>query len=244
MKFLLGTLALALAGLFTLFICFVLICFSLFFPSRRKWQDSIILFWAKTCLFLSHSQISIYGRENLPQEGALFLFNHLSLFDIPALHIAVPKIRLGAKSELFNIPIFGFALRKVGVLFIVRGDSKKTIELYKASIKRVQKGESFALAPEGTRQDGKKIRPFKRGPFIFALEGKLLLVPVVLIGTEKLLPKKRLYLDLSFRRKQIELHILPSIQTQDLGIKDLNTLRLDVQKKMSDFYDQKISSKT
>ena len=67
---------------------------------------------------------------------------------------------------------------------------------------------------------------------------------MVLIGTEKLLPKKRLYLDLSFRRKQIELHILPSIQTQDLGIKDLNTLRLDVQKKMSDFYDQKISSKT
>lgn len=244
MRFLIGTPILILIGFSTLVTCLVLLFF-FFIPCFPKaWQDQIISFWGRICLFLSCGKVFIYGKENLPRGGALFLFNHLSLLDIPSLNIAVPKLRFGAKAELFQIPIFGFTLRKIGTLVVTRSDSKKTIQLYKESVKRVKKGECFALAPEGRRQDGRKISSFKRGPFVFALEGKLPLVPIVLVGTDKILPRKSLGVQVGFfRRKRIEIHILPPIETKNLSMEDLQTLRMDVQRRMSDIYSHRLSKK-
>lgn len=226
----------------TLFFSILILLVAVFFPSRRHWQDHIVHRWAKCCFFISHAKIVIHGRENTPKKGALFLFNHSSFLDIPTLNMVFPRLRFGAKEELFRVPVFGAALRKIGTLLIVRKNSQKTLQVYKESIARVHKGGTFALAPEGTRKDGTHISSFKRGPFIFAIEGQFPLVPVILVGTNQVLSNKSWSLRVGVKRKKIQVYILPPVETKKLSLKDVEALKQKVHSLMSDRYWQLTSS--
>src|SRR5262249_3071730 len=144
-----------------------------------------IQMWAKPLLWVSGVKLEIRGRENVAQggKGFLILFNHSSNYDIPVLFCFPRSFRFGAKVELFKIPFFGRAMKMCGVLPIDRGNREKVMQVYENAISRVEKGECFALAPEGTRQNQPRIGSFKRGPFEFALNAKMDVVPVVIAGT-------------------------------------------------------------
>ncbi len=64
-----------------------------------------------------------------------------------------------------------------GVLPIDRGNRNKVMKVYENAIARVNRGEAFALAPEGTRQKQVELGRFKRGPFEFAINAQMDIVP-------------------------------------------------------------------
>jgi 1-acyl-sn-glycerol-3-phosphate acyltransferase len=47
----------------------------------------------------------------------------------------------------------------------------------------LKRGMSVLLFPEGTYREGEQMLPFKRGAFVLAIEEKVPVVPVALIGT-------------------------------------------------------------
>lgn len=52
---------------------------------------AVAIFWGKNCLRLSGGRLRVEGKENIPTDSAVvFMANHSSSFDIPALYAALP----------------------------------------------------------------------------------------------------------------------------------------------------------
>jgi 1-acyl-sn-glycerol-3-phosphate acyltransferase len=169
-----------------------LAAFLVFAPfCSRKACDGLILFWARTLLWLSGVKVHVRGLENLDRlKSAIFVSNHLSHFDIPILYTSVPhSFRMAAKSELFNIPLFGRALRAFGFFPVQRETPENTKQTLKMMADRFNKGESVWMAPEGTRQMPPRIGEFKMGAFYLAIRTQQSVVPIVIYGSQYVLPK-------------------------------------------------------
>lgn len=195
--------------------------------NNRKLEDKIAFYgWAKWFLNLANIHVEVEGAENVPKEGSLILFNHMSFMDILVLYAYVPiSFRFGAKIELFSIPIFGYAMKRAGVLPIARNNRGQVLKLYEESIERVKKGESFALAPEGTRQPEPVLGRFKQGPFIFAIQAQMPIVPTVLAGAHLIQGKGGLLINVGAWKRTVYLKILPPISTKGLTLDDVTTLK-------------------
>lgn len=235
------------ALLFDLFVilhtllCSVIVILLLVFRAPRSWADwAIGPFWCGLMVKLSFTKLKIKGAENVPKDrGFLYLFTHSSHLDIPILFVASPKsFRFGAKSSLFKIPIFGKAISLSGTLEITRSDRKKVMEVYRKAEERVANGEAFALAPEGGRRKGAEIQDFKSGPFIFAINAKMPVVPVVLCGIDQALPNKSLLVNTDRWTREVGVHFLPAIETKDIPIEDMKKLKAKVYEQMTSEYEK------
>jgi 1-acyl-sn-glycerol-3-phosphate acyltransferase len=119
-----------------------------------------------------------------PGASYVFLANHQSLFDIPALLSTVPgQVRMMAKRSLFRVPVFGWALHAGGFIPIDRGDRSTARQSFASAIERIQGGTSILLFPEGTRSLEDTLLPFERGGFLLAMKSGLPIVPVGIRGT-------------------------------------------------------------
>ena len=207
----------------------------------RKAADRFIWLWGLLILKSFNVRAHLVGSENIPDGGCLFVFNHSSNFDIFAIHGVLRKsARFGAKIELFKIPIFGWAMRVAGALPIARAERDKVFRLYDESIARVHRGESFILAAEGTRQPVPGVgTKFKTGPFVFAINGQFPIVPVVIRGAAECLPKNHLIACTDGWSHEIQVQILPSIETKGLTLEDRPRLVDQVQNLMTTAYAQR-----
>lgn len=179
---------------------------------NKKGIDWVANNWAKTFLKFMNIHVRMSGEDRLPQQSCLVLFNHSSFLDIFALEALVPSIRFGAKIELFDIPVFGSAMRAYGILPIAREQKAKVIEVYRKSLEHLVPGEKYALAPEGkrnTRDD--LLLPFKSGPFYFAIEARIPVVPTVILGACQLWPKNSFFPATQAWRSEITMEFLDPI---------------------------------
>lgn len=195
--------------------------------NNRKLEDKIAFYgWAKWFLNLARIQVEVEGAETVPKEGSLILFNHMSFMDILVLYAYVPiSFRFGAKIELFKIPVFGYAMKRAGVLPITRNNRGQVLKIYEESIARVRKGESFALAPEGTRQSEPILGRFKKGPFIFAIQAQMPIVPVVLAGAHLIQEKGGVLINAGAWYRTVYMRILPPISTKGLTLDNVAELQ-------------------
>ena len=157
-------------------------------PHSRS-MDRVIAFWARRFMAIAPGRMVIRGQEKIePDQQYVFIANHLSNFDIPAMLIAAgPRIRFLAKAELFAIPIFGAALRRVGVVRIDRGAGPAAHASINEGVEMVKaNGYSLIIFPEGTRSKTGEFEDFKKGAFRIAIASGLPVVPVTLEGTWEL----------------------------------------------------------
>lgn len=209
------------------------------FTRHPRFGDWVSHLWASCLLALAGVRVKVEGLENLPSGGAIFLFNHTSHFDIPVVHKAIPKtLRFGAKIELFKIPFFGPAMKSFGVLPIVRHKRDEVLKVYQESIEKVKSGFSYILAPEGTRQSGEELGPFKAGPFIFAIEGQIDLVPILLIDVHAVMPKGRLLPNTDRWSRTVKVVILKPVSTQGYTLETRGELQEKVRQIMVQAYNE------
>ena len=183
--------------------------------NQQQLATYLIGMWAHILLGSFGVRVQVEGEENLPQVGGgIIVFNHQSHLDIPAICAATKKqIRFGAKVELFKIPFFGIAMKSIGTLQIARDNRTEVLRIYKEASKRFEQNILFVLAPEGTRQREAKLGRFKKGPFVFAMNAKVPVIPVVIKGAFEVLPPKRLLVNLGCWRRTIFIRILPAVAT-------------------------------
>ena len=202
--------------------------------NSRKFEDVVLKLWGHSLLKLLNVDVEVFGSENLPKEGAIYLFNHSSFFDIPIILVSIrnKSIRFGAKIELFSVPIFGAAMRTAGILPIARDNREKVLKLYDQSIKNLKNGVCYALAPEGTRSSGQELADFKSGPFVFALNGKAPIVPVVIKGAAGLMAKGQLLPCLGIWQGKVQVQILPPISTTGQSFDDRLKIKQEAKSRM------------
>lgn len=195
-------------------ICLLSLVFSIFSFPKTLGHAMFEYFWAKPLLYILNVKLSIVGLKNLPKrsQSALYLFNHSSFLDIPLLLLVAPHVYFGAKASLFKVPLLGLAIKLYGSLKIHRNKGKQTINMYKEEAsKRARNGDSFALAPEGSRNYNREgLFPFKKGPFLLSFFAQIPVVPVVIIGAHQLLPKSAIFFSWGQWKSQVQISILPS----------------------------------
>jgi 1-acyl-sn-glycerol-3-phosphate acyltransferase len=141
-------------------------------------------------LFLGAYRLRAFGNEHLPQEGGFVLApNHLSVIDPwPLAYPFYPRrLRIMAKADLFR-PGLRAALRTFGAFPVRRGRGDR--EALETAARLVREGEIVLIFPEGTRlgkTDWTKLRePLHRGAALVALEANAPLVPIAIMGTDRL----------------------------------------------------------
>lgn len=221
-SFLASVLALVWTGL-----CSFLCLWTVYIDTSK--QDSFLKMWSGVLIKIFGLKVEVSGEQHIPNGGCVFLFNHKSLLDIPVLSFFIKKsFRFGAKAELFKIPVFGFSMKRIGMLPIYRSNKKKVLNLYSQSTDKIQSGMSYMLAPESTRSDSEKLISFKSGPFILAIEAQAPLVGVVIHGMRKILPRRGMIANL--RDPNIKIEILPAYSTSGLTKKDRKRVKEDIRK--------------
>lgn len=129
------------------------------------------------------------GSQNVPRKGGVILApNHVSYADPPTAGCGFShrNVHFMAKSELFRVPVLGFLIKHVGA-FPVRQNTADRAALRKA-LDYLQQGEIVCVFPEGTRSLDGKLLPAQPGIGMLALKSRAPVVPVAIVGTEKLLP--------------------------------------------------------
>ncbi len=170
--------------------------------------SGIMRWWGRGFIRIGGWKIRVEGLQNLPAGGAILAANHQSLVDIPLFLAALPReVRFLAKRELGRIPLFGYAMRSAGNLFIDREDPRDAVHLVRDATERINRGQMVVIFPEGTRSRDGAVGEFKPGAFYLARKKGVPLLPVLLEGTHKALPRGALL----FRPAVLVVRILPSV---------------------------------
>ena len=150
--------------------------------------------WARSILFVSRIKVTVNGLSNVdPSKSFIYMSNHQSNFDIPVLLAHIPgQFRWLAKAELFKIPIFGHGMRGAGYISIDRFNRDSAFQSIDQAAKKIKDGVSVMIFPEGTRSKDGRIRSFKKGGFIMAVDSGVPIVPVVVRGTWPIMSKDSL----------------------------------------------------
>jgi len=135
----------------------------------------------------------VEGLENIPSGPCIFASNHTSNADGPAITGAIPRrIAILAKKSLFTIPVVGTAFRQARFVPVDRGKPERAKASIELAAGYVRQGTSYLIFPEGTRSKDGRLRPFKGGALLLAIDGGAPVVPVACIGAHRILPKNSL----------------------------------------------------
>jgi 1-acyl-sn-glycerol-3-phosphate acyltransferase len=152
-------------------------------PLARAWSWLVL----RTCRVRYRA---MYHPRLEPSRPSIYIANHQSQFDIPALVLAMKSdFRMVSKRELLYIPVFGWALWFAGFVFIDRTDRAKAIRSLDRTSRLIRNGTSIVVFAEGTRSPDGRLLPFKKGGFILAIQAGVPVVPVSIRGGHDVLPK-------------------------------------------------------
>lgn len=175
--------------------------------------------WARLNTYTVPANIEVVGRENFqPDVSYVVVANHISQFDILALYGWLNlDLKWVMKEELRKAPFLGFAAAALGHVFINRRNPTAAIERLNQIKDELQPGASPIIFPEGTRRNAGSLGQFKRGAFIMAKNLNLPILPVTLVGTDKIVPPGSLDL---FPGKA-SIHVHPPIDVSNASVQEL-----------------------
>lgn len=165
--------------------------------------------------------LEVLGKENLPEKGpVLYIATHKSVFDIVILMTILkePAIFIG-KKEVASMPFVNKWFDALGCIYVDREDMREALKSIMEGIKEIKSGQSIVLFPEGTRNIGNEIRPFKEGGFRLASKTKVPVIPIALSNTFKVFEEKK-----RIQKTKVIVNIGKPIITSDLSNEELAQL--------------------
>jgi 1-acyl-sn-glycerol-3-phosphate acyltransferase len=158
-------------------------------PDVGPWVARV--FWSPILLWAGGARLRIEGAEHVdPRRPTIYVSNHQSTVDIPALFVALPvPLRFVAKHQLAWVPIIGWYLWLTGNIFVNRSNRAGAITSMERAAQRIRAGRNILVFAEGTRSEDGRILPFKKGAFALALRAGVPICPVTIEGSAKLMPK-------------------------------------------------------
>jgi 1-acyl-sn-glycerol-3-phosphate acyltransferase len=149
--------------------------------SYRLWGGSF---------FLMGVRFTIRGKEHIPRVGpVLFVANHRSLLDSPALFWAISRpFKVLGKIELSRFPVFGNLYRSACIVVDRASASSRSASL-KAIGRELEQGNAILVFPEGRMNPAAlPLQPFQTPVFDLALQHKATIIPIAIANSGTLLP--------------------------------------------------------
>lgn len=198
---------------------------------RHRVQQWCMRTWAKSLLWAGGVKVVVHGAEHIDADrGTVYASNHLSWFDIFAVASELPRYTFVAKAELRRIWMFGWGAEGAGVVFMARENRKSAFDTYAAVAQVVKAGLSVIVYPEGTRGNDYTLRPFKKGPFVLAIQAGAPVVPIVVYGTREIMPKGAWRV----RSGTVHVHLLPPVPTTGYDYDHRHDLMNEVWQRMAE----------
>nr|XP_023023355.1 1-acyl-sn-glycerol-3-phosphate acyltransferase alpha-like [Leptinotarsa decemlineata] len=123
---------------------------------------------------------------------------------------------------------FGLAFWLCGAIFIDRSKSSEAQSVINKTGEIIRKRKARVLMfPEGTRNTGKRLLPFKKGAFHLAVASQCPIQPIAVSRYTFLAPNK-------FENGEIKIRILPAIPTKGCSVEDIPRLIDEAYKAMSE----------
>ena len=131
------------------------------------------------------------GTEHVPPQGPVLLVaNHSSILDPPLVGGMTPRrLTFLAKAELFEIPGFGWLIRRLNARPLRREGADPSA--LRIAQRVLQEGGALLVFPEGTRGDEGVLREAKPGAALLAMQTGAPVVPVYVHGSGRALPRGR-----------------------------------------------------
>ncbi|MEE2742905.1 MAG: 1-acylglycerol-3-phosphate O-acyltransferase [Bdellovibrionota bacterium] len=140
--------------------------------------------WRKIFRF----KLKVLNEENFETGGNFVVIsNHQSNLDIIVCGLTLPKrtVAIGKKS-LKWIPLFGQIFWLSGNILLDRKKKVKAKQMLQETVQMmIEKNVSIWIMPEGTRNHGKGILPFKKGPFFTAIAAQVPIIPVCISSLDR-----------------------------------------------------------
>ena len=151
---------------------------------REKWYPYFFILariWAKAILFASGFYYRVQQEQKLQNSNSyMFVANHTSMADIMLMLAVIknPFVFVG-KVELVKIPLFGFFYKRTCIL-VDRKSSRSKMEVFEMAQKRISRGLSICIFPEGgvPHDESILLDDFKDGAFRLAIEHQIPIVPI------------------------------------------------------------------
>jgi 1-acyl-sn-glycerol-3-phosphate acyltransferase len=125
----------------------------------------------------------------------MFIINHQGIIDIIAMEAEqLSNIRWVAKKQLFDVPWFGNLVKLSNMISIDRENKIGLVKLFRDA-KETKDGKPhriLAIFPEGTRNQKQKLKKFKSGAKLLAEKLELVIQPIVITNSKKLLNQHNL----------------------------------------------------
>lgn len=136
-------------------------------------------------------KVIVEGKDNLLDGPVLYVSNHPSMIDPYFISYAVDR-QLAAiiAGELWfdKVPILTPWFKSFGCVYVDRLNPRKGLEGIKKAIDNIKKGHSLLIFPEGEITNyvsNDSLAPFKSGGLKIATKPKMPIIPVVIVGTNK-----------------------------------------------------------
>jgi 1-acyl-sn-glycerol-3-phosphate acyltransferase len=138
---------------------------------------------------------TVEGLEHVPSTGgAILASNHLSVADELLLGAVVPRhLAFWAKAEYFTGTGFRgrltrFVVGGLGAIPVERAGGRAALSAFDAAIPALKAGDLVAVYPEGTRSPDGRLYRGRTGVARLALAAGVPIIPVGVLGTDKIQP--------------------------------------------------------
>lgn len=213
-------------GMSFMLILLLLLPFFWLTPNQGKyfiWSSHLKKIWARLSILACFIPYSVRNRQHIPsKQPVIYCANHSSYFDIITMGlVAKGKFTFIGKSELNQVPVFGYVFKK----FNITVNRQSRLSAFRALVeagRALEDGKSVIFFPEGSRsKNPPEMRDFKEGAFRVAIEKQVPIVPVTLLFNWIILSES--FLSTWHSGKAI---IHPPIETKNLTLEDIDSLKL------------------
>uniref|UniRef100_A0A0N5AEJ6 1-acyl-sn-glycerol-3-phosphate acyltransferase n=1 Tax=Syphacia muris TaxID=451379 RepID=A0A0N5AEJ6_9BILA len=188
----------------------------------------------------------IRGESILQRESPFVLVvNHqvriivvfVSSLDMKVLSAFWPKqCTVMMKRSLIYVPFFGFVALLCRSIFVDRFNHKRAHESLLKSAELIRdKKLSLAVFPEGTRNHGGGLLPFKKGAFNIAVQAGIPIIPCVISSYSHFYSKQERYFHIP---GQVVVQIMEPVSTKQMTLEDVPALSENVRSMMMETYER------
>ncbi len=171
-KWLLGYYRLSLCGL-TIGFGGTLLIISSWLPTTIKGYHIsmwLLLGIVRTLLLILNVDVDCTEPDRLRQHHGFIFPNHMTYLDVLVL-VAIAPLRFLAKDEVRGMPIIGQVAKSIGCVFVKRDDKNSRAEV-RTKLSKVETFPPVVLFPEGKRNPGDHLLPFRYGAFEIVIRGQ------------------------------------------------------------------------
>jgi len=193
------------------------------------------IYWAgvKGVMFFVRAvgvRVRVQGLERIPQGVCLFVANHTSSADAPAVVGAIPRrIAILLKESLFKWPIVGQAFLSAHFIPVNRSARDAAIGSVDKATDALKAGQSFLIYPEGTRSPDGRLQEFKKGAVVMAIKAGVPIVPMACSGAHRIMEKHSLVI----HPGEIVVEFLEPIDASRYSLEDRDQLNEHIRQAMA-----------